>query len=63
MGAEGSCIDFMFLGRPLPGRWIQYCLDGDASLFSLRKVVANKYNVMSGYHADTPIATKAKHTC
>ena len=24
MAAEGSRIDFMFLGPPLPGRWIRY---------------------------------------
>ena len=25
MVAKGSHIDFMFLGPPLPGRWIRYC--------------------------------------
>ena len=25
MAAEGGHIDFMFLGPPLPGRWIRYC--------------------------------------
>ena len=26
MAAEGGRIDFMFLGPPLPGRWIRYCI-------------------------------------
>ena len=26
MAAEFGCIDFMFLGPPLPGRWIRYCV-------------------------------------
>ena len=25
MATEGGRIDFMFLGPPLPGRWIRYC--------------------------------------
>ena len=25
MATKGGCIDFMFLGPPLPGRWIRYC--------------------------------------
>ena len=25
MAAKGGRIDFMFLGPPLPGRWIRYC--------------------------------------
>ena len=24
MATKGGCIDFMFLGPPLPGRWIRY---------------------------------------
>ena len=27
MAAKGGRIDFMFLGPPLPGRWIRYCID------------------------------------
>ena len=32
MAAEGGRIDFMFLGPPLPGRWIRYCSEESAVL-------------------------------
>ena len=35
MAAEGGCIDFMFLGPPLPSRWIRYWISSVGSLVHL----------------------------
>ena len=34
MAAEGGRIDLMFLGTPLPGRWIRYCSCKAAEFYS-----------------------------
>ena len=38
MAAEGSRIDFMFLGPPLPGRWIRYCVASNF-LFGWNRII------------------------
>ena len=45
MATKGGRIDFMFLGPPLPGRWIRYCAQEFAHKSAKRVHPRSKRNV------------------